>query len=242
MRDERDSRDDLNDPNDLDATESRPSRRNQRSGRRARRWPVVAALLLTLSLALLLLPRLFHLPGLGDLFGSETQDRSGPAVLKSIQDMNRHEGAAGTYQVVVDLEKDARFLPDAIRGTRTLYVATGSVSAYVDLAGLGRDAVTIDEKRTTATLRLPHARLAEPSLNPERSYAVSKQRGLLDRLGDLFSDNPANEHAVHTLAAQHIGEAARESDITTRAERNTTSMLQGLLHALGFEQVTVTYT
>ncbi|WUT33108.1 DUF4230 domain-containing protein [Streptomyces sp. NBC_00691] len=194
-----------------------------------------------MTLILVLLGRLFQLPGLSDLFGTETKDRSGPAVLKSIQDMNRHEGALGTYQVVVDLEKDARFLPDAIRGTRTLYVAGGSVSAYVDFAGLGPGAVTVDEDRTTATLRLPHARLGEPALDPERSYAVSKQRGLLDRLGDLFSDNPASERAVQSLAARHIGEAARESDLTTRAERNTTGMLQGLLHALGFDRVSVVF-
>ncbi|MFG3345789.1 DUF4230 domain-containing protein [Streptomyces sp. NPDC048018] len=184
--------------------------------------------------------QVLRLPGL-DVFGTEVKDRSGPAVLKSVQDMNRYEGAAGTYQVVVDLEQDARFLPDAIRGTRTLYVATGSVTAYVELGGVKKDAVTVDAKRTTATLRLPHARLASPALDPERSYAVSKQRGLLDRLGDLFSDNPASERAVNVLAARHIGEAARESDLTSRAERNTTAMLQGLLRALGFEQVTVTY-
>ncbi|MCT4351831.1 DUF4230 domain-containing protein [Streptomyces sp. Je 1-79] len=226
-----------------DDTETRPSRETSPRGRErgARRWPAVAAVLLALALTVVLLGRFVQLPGLGDLFASETRDRSGPAVLKSIQDMNRHEGALGTYQVVVDLEKDARFLPDAIRGTRTLYVANGSVSSYVDLSRLGADAVTVDEERTTATLRLPHAQLGDPALDPERSYAVSKQRGLLDRLGDLFSDNPASESAVHRLAAQHIGEAARESDLTIRAERNTTAMLQGLLRALGFEQVTVTY-
>ncbi|MFE8935951.1 DUF4230 domain-containing protein [Streptomyces sp. NPDC000963] len=223
-----------------DDTENRPSRERRRTGRSVRGWPLAAALL-TLILVLVLLGRFFHPPGLGDLFGTETKDRSGPAVLKSIQDMNRHEGAAGAYQVVVDLEKDARFLPDAIRGTRTLYVAGGSVSAYVDFSGLGENAVTVDEKRTTATLRLPHARLAQPFLDPERSYTVSKQRGLLDRLGDLFSDNPASEQAVNVLAAERIGDAAKESDLTTRAERNTTAMLQGLLRALGFERVTVTY-
>ncbi|MFE5515229.1 DUF4230 domain-containing protein [Streptomyces sp. NPDC056529] len=221
-------------------TESRPSREPRRSGRAGRGWPLAAALL-ALVLVLVLVGRFFQPPGLGDLFGSETKDRTGPAVLKSIQDMNRHEGAVGTYQVVVDLEKDARFLPDAIRGTRTLYVASGSVGAHVDFSGLAKDAVTVDEKRTTATLRLPHARLDRPYLDPERSYTVSKQRGLLDRLGDLFSDNPAGEQAVNVLAAQRIGEAAEESDLTTRSERNTTAMLQGLLRALGFEKVTVTY-
>ncbi|MEW1905108.1 MULTISPECIES: DUF4230 domain-containing protein [unclassified Streptomyces] len=221
-------------------TESRPSREPRRSGRAGRGWPLAAALL-ALVLVLVLVGRFFQPPGLGDLFGSETKDRTGPAVLKSIQDMNRHEGAVGTYQVVVDLEKDARFLPDAIRGTRTLYVASGSVGAHVDFSSLAKDAVTVDEERTTATLRLPHARLDRPYLDPERSYTVSKQRGLLDRLGDLFSDNPAGEQAVNVLAAQRIGEAAKESDLTTRSERNTTAMLQGLLRALGFKKVTVTY-
>ncbi|MFF2568917.1 DUF4230 domain-containing protein [Streptomyces sp. NPDC058084] len=214
-----------------------PERRPERSGRR---WPLGAVVLLVLAVALMVVGQFLRLPGL-DVFGTDAKDRSGPAVLKSVQDMNRYEGAAGTYQVVVDLEQDARFLPDAIRGTRTLYVATGSVTAYVELGGVRKDAVTVDANRTTATLRLPHARLASPALDPERSYAVSKQRGLLDRLGDLFSDNPASERAVNVLAARHIGDAARESDLTSRAERNTTAMLQGLLRALGFKQVTVTY-
>ncbi|MGW0119697.1 DUF4230 domain-containing protein [Streptomyces sp. NPDC003327] len=188
----------------------------------------------------MLIGQFLRVPGL-DLFGTRVKDRSGPAVLKSVQDLSRYEGAAGTYQVVVDLEHDARFLPDAIRGTRTLYVASGSVVAYVDLGRLGGDAVTVDEDRTEATLRLPHARLAAPALDPERSYAVSKQRGLLDRLGDLFSDNPASEQAVNVLATRRIGEAAKESGLTDRAERNTTEMLERLLRGLGFERVTVTY-
>ncbi|MFJ9428339.1 DUF4230 domain-containing protein [Streptomyces sp. NPDC101490] len=211
--------------------------RRERGGRR---WPLAAVALLVLAVVLMTVGQLLRLPGL-DVFGTEVKDRSGPAVLKSVQDMKRYEGASGTYQVVVDLEHDAKFLPAAIRGTRTLYVATGSVGAYVELGGVGEDAVTVDTRRTTATLRLPHARLAAPALDPGRSYAVSKQRGLLDRLGDFFSDNPASEQAVNVLAARHIGEAAEGSDLTSRAERNTTAMLQGLLRALGFERVTVTY-
>ncbi len=197
--------------------------------------------LLVLLLLVVLAGRFSLLPGLDDVFGEETKDRSGPALLKSIQDMNRYEGAAGNFQIVVDLEKDAKFLPDAVRGTRTLYVGAGTVSSYVDLGRIGDKSVTVNDDRTEATLRLPHARLGAPALDPDRSYAVSKQRGLLDRLGDLFSDNPADERAVHRLAAQKIGEAAKDSELTVRAEKNTTAMLQGLLRSLGFRQVTVTY-
>ncbi|MEU1455833.1 DUF4230 domain-containing protein [Streptomyces avermitilis] len=185
--------------------------------------------------------RLSVLPGLRDLFGEDTHDRSGPTLLKSIQDMSRYDAASGNFQVVVDLEKDAKLLPDAIRGTRTLYVGAGTVDAYVNLGGLGKNDVKVNGDRTSATIRLPHAVLGKPALDADRSYAVSKQRGLLDRLGDLFSDNPNSERAVQKLAVKHIGEAAKDSELASRAEENTTSMLDGLLRSLGFKEVHVTY-
>jgi hypothetical protein len=185
--------------------------------------------------------RLSVLPGLKDLFGTETHDRSGPALLQSIQDMSRYDAASGNFQVVVDLEKDTKYLPDAIRGSRTLYIGAGTVDAYVDLGKVGKDDVTVNDDRTSATLHLPHAALGKPALDPDRSYAVSKQRGLLDRLGDLFSDNPNSEQAVQKVAVKHIGEAAEDSGLTKRAETNTTDMLDGLLRSLGFKEVRVSY-
>lgn len=213
----------------------------KRPDRRMPGWAkVVTALVLVLVVFFAGL-RLSVLPGLKDLFGSETHDRSGPALLKSIQDISRYDAASGNFQVVVDLEKDAKLLPDAIRGTRTLYVGAGSVDAYVDLGKVGENDVRVDEDRTSATLRLPHAQLGKPALDPDRSYAVSKQRGLFDRLGDLFSDNPNGEQAVQKLAVRHIGDAAKESELTARAESNTTGMIEGLLRSLGFKDVRVTY-
>ncbi|MFI9173881.1 DUF4230 domain-containing protein [Streptomyces lincolnensis] len=185
--------------------------------------------------------RLSVLPGLKDLFGTETHDRSGPALLQSIQDISRYDAASGNFQVVVDLEKDTKYLPDAIRGSRTLYIGAGSVDAYVDLGKVGKNDVTVNDDRTSATLLLPHARLGKAALDVDRSYAVSKQRGLLDRLTDLFSDNPNGEQAVQKLAVRHIGAAAKESELTKRAEVNTTNMLEGLLRSLGFKEVNVRY-
>ncbi|MEU0895931.1 DUF4230 domain-containing protein [Streptomyces massasporeus] len=213
----------------------------KRLPRRMPGWAkVVAALVLVLVVFFAGL-RLSVLPGLKDLFGTETHDRSGPALLKSIQDISRYDAASGNFQVVVDLEKDAKLLPDAIRGTRTLYVGAGTVDAYVDLGKVGENDVKVNGDRTSATLRLPHAQLGRPALDPDRSYAVSKQRGLFDRLGDLFSDNPNGEQAVQKLAVRHIGDAAKESELTARAESNTTGMLEGLLRSLGFKEVRVSY-
>nr|WP_145487398.1 MULTISPECIES: DUF4230 domain-containing protein [Streptomyces] len=213
----------------------------KRPPRRMPGWAkVVAAFALVLALLFAGI-RLAVLPGVKDLLGTRTHNRSGPALLKSIHDMSRYDAASGDFQVVVDLEKDAKYLPDALHGTRTLYVGAGTVEAYVDLGKVGDKDVTVNKDRTSATLRLPHARLGEPALDADHSYAVSKQRGLLDRLGDFFSDNPDSEHAVQKLAVSHIGEAAKGSGLTARAETNTTDMLEGLLHSLGFKDVHVSY-
>lgn len=213
----------------------------KRFNRRMPGWAKAVSALVVVMVVFFAGIRLSVLPGLKDLFGTETEDRSGPALLQSIQDMSRYDAASGNFQIVVDLEKDAKFLPDAIRGSRTLYVGAGTVDAYVDLGKVGEDDITVDDDRTSATLRLPHAALGKPALDPDRSYAVSKQRGLLDRLGDLFSDNPNSEQAVQQLAVRHIGDAAKKSGLTARAETNTTDMLEGLLHSLGFKEVKVTY-
>ncbi|MEU9052056.1 DUF4230 domain-containing protein [Streptomyces sp. NPDC048384] len=213
----------------------------KRINKRMPGWAKVVSALVLVLVVFFAGIRFSVLPGLKDLFGTETNDRSGPALLQSIQDMSRYDAASGNFQIVVDLEKDAKLLPDAIRGSRTLYVGAGTVDAYVDLGKVGEDDVTVNDDRTSATLRLPHAALGKPSLDPDRSYAVSKQRGLLDRLGDLFSDNPNSEQAVQKLAVKHIGDAAKDSELTARAETNTTGMLEGLLHSLGFKEVKVTY-
>ncbi|MEU5445992.1 DUF4230 domain-containing protein [Streptomyces griseofuscus] len=213
----------------------------RRPPRRMPGWAKAVAALVVVLAVLFAGIRLAVLPGVKDLLGTETHDRSGPALLKSIDDMSRYDAASGNFQVVVDLEKDAKYLPDALRGTRTLYVGAGTVEAYVDLGRVGEKDVTVNKDRTSATLRLPHARLGRPALDADHSYAVSKQRGLLDRLGDLFSDNPDSEHAVQKLAVSRIGEAAKGSGLTARAESNTTDMLEGLLHSLGFKDVHVTY-
>ncbi|WP_377272190.1 DUF4230 domain-containing protein [Peterkaempfera sp. SMS 1(5)a] len=206
--------------------------------------PWYVALPVTLAVivaAFLAAAKLDWLPGLPDLFGTETKDRSGPAVLKSIQDMSRYQAATGNFQVVVDLEKDAKFLPEAVRGSRTLYVGAGSVAAYVDLGKVAKNGVIVSEDRRSAVLTLPHAQLAEAALDPKRSYVFTKERGILDRFGDFFGSNPGDDHQLNVLAAQKIQAAAKDSDLDTRAEQNTRSMLQGLLRSLGFTSVEVRF-
>jgi hypothetical protein len=204
-------------------------------------WARTVVAVAALLVLLLVLGRVHLLPGLPNPFAETTRDRSGPVLLKSIQDMNRYEGASGNFEVVVDLQKDAKYLPDIVHGTRTLYVGAGSVNAYVDLGSVGSGAVSVSHDRTSATIRLPHAALDRPSLDPRHSYVVSQQRGFFDRVGDFFGSDTGNVQRLDILASQKIQDAARQTELTARAEANTRSMLERMLTSLGFSQVDVTF-
>ncbi|MFG1811387.1 DUF4230 domain-containing protein [Streptomyces sp. NPDC049040] len=204
-------------------------------------WARVAIGLVGLVVLALVFGRLHLLPGLPNPFAERTNDRSGPVLLKSIQDMSRYEGASGNFEVVVDLQKDAKYLPDVVHGERTLYVGAGSVDAYVDLGSVGADAVKVTDDRKTATIRLPHAALERTSLDPKNSYIVSQQRGFFDRVGDFFGSDTGNAQKLSILAAQKIQDAAKQTELTARAETNTRTMLQGMLTSLGFTTVTISF-
>lgn len=181
------------------------------------------------------------LPSLHNPVTTETVDRTGPAVLKAVEDLSRYQAATGHFQVIVDLEEDARFMPDFIRGERTLFVAAGTVDASVDFAGIGAGAVTVSPDGEAVTVVLPHARLSDARIDTEASRVVSRQRGLLDRLGGVFSDSPTGERQLYLLAEQKLEAAAREAGVLARAEENTEAMLTSMLRSLGFERVTVTF-
>lgn len=174
-------------------------------------------------------------------FGETTKDRSAPVVLNSIQNLSRYEAATGNYQVVVDLEKDAKFLPGQLRGERTLFVGNGSVDAYVDFSHIANGALTVDKKNNTVTVKVPHAQLEKTNLDPKHSYVFARQRGLFNRFGDFFSSNPNQQQQLYVLSAQKIQDAANASGLAQRADINTKQMLTNMLKALGFKVVTVTF-
>lgn len=181
-------------------------------------------------------------PSFDNPFTEETVDRSSPVVLKSIENLRRFQAATGHYEVIVDLEKDTRYVPSAIRGERVLFVAVGDVEAGVDFTDLKDDAVRVSDNRRTVHLQLPHAEFFRARVDPERSYVYDRDRGLIDRVASIFQDSPTSEQELYVLANEKLLDAAEESpDILARAERNTRLMLVGLLEALGFTSVTIEF-
>jgi hypothetical protein len=166
-------------------------------------------------------------------FASETQDRSQPALLQSVRDLSQYHAAEGDFQVIVDLEHDVSWVPDVIAGSRTLFVARGSVSAYIDLETLSDKALTVDTEARTVEVRLPAAQLAKPNIDQENTYLYSQDRGVWDRVRSLFE--PPDQREFYVLAETKIGDAARDAGLTKRAERNTRQMLTGMFTSLGYK-------
>lgn len=194
------------------------------------------------AVAVLIVAQMVNLlPSLHNPFGSKSVDRSQPALLKAVEDLSRYQAASGNFQVIVDLEKDARYMPDFIRGERTMFVAAGTVDASIDFSQIGDGAITVSPDGKSVTIALPRARLSDARIDPESSRVVSRQRGLLDRLGGVFSDTPTGERQLYLLAEQKIEAAARSGGVRARAEANTRRMLQSMLGSLGYEKVTVTF-
>jgi hypothetical protein len=198
---------------------------------------VAAAAVLVLGL----LAVIGSLPSLNP-FASEERDRSGPVVLRSIARLSEYRAATANLQVVIDVEQDAKYLPDFLKGERTLFVAAGNVDAQVDFRGLRGDAVKVSEDRRSATLTLPAPKLTEARVDPKRSHVVSRDRGLLDRAGGIFEDSPTGDRELFVLAERKLLEAARaDPSLLRAAERNTRDTLTGLLRGLGFERITIRF-
>jgi hypothetical protein len=181
------------------------------------------------------------LPQLRNPFAETTTDRNGPALLKSITALSRYEAASGSFQVVVDLSRQTSFIPSFIEGSDTLFIGQGTEIAYVDFGQLNGKALQVSADRTAVTVDLPKAQLEPAVLNVNQSYVYAEQQGLLNRIASFFSGNPNSQQQVYILAEQKIETAARQSPLLAEAQKNTTGMLDGMLHSLGFQQVTVKF-
>jgi Protein of unknown function (DUF4230) len=216
-----------------------PPRRRWPAGRLSTRGLVALALLVV---TLLLVGRVVDLwPSLPNPFASRKVDRSQPVLLKAIVDLKVYKAASGNFQELVDLEKGLKGVPQFIKGERTLFVAAGTVDAEVDFSTIDKGAIKVSADGKTVDVTLPHARLTKARIDPDRSYVVNRQRGLLDRLGSVVSENPTSERELYQLASRRLEAAAAASGLVGRAEQNTRAMLVSMLRSLGYTEVRVTF-
>jgi Protein of unknown function (DUF4230) len=178
---------------------------------------------------------------LGNPFTTATRDLSAPPVLLELRDLATFHAAEASFEVTLDVEDDVRWVPSFLAGERVQFVALGTVDAVVDFGSLGQNSVVVDRSTSTVVITLGGARLTAPVLDHEQSHVMNRDRGLVNRIGGMFSDNPTTESQLFTLASAKIAAAAADAGLEERAQHNTTVMLTALVHSLGYETVVVQY-
>jgi hypothetical protein len=83
--------------------------------------------------------------------------------------------------------------------------------------------------------------LGEARLNLSRSYMFAEERGIFNKIGDAFNNDPNRVQEVQRRAEQVLTEAAAQSQLLQTAETNTRSMLTSMLKSLGYTSITVDF-
>lgn len=176
--------------------------------------------------------------GVANVFGyspfpASQGERTQTVLLKSIKDVSQLHSAVGTFELVIDTGDDDEGMPDIIAGRRTLFVAAGTVNAYVDLAGLAEKDLTLSPDGKSLELRLPEPKLDKPNIDYDGFKVHKDDRGVVDRIADVFEAPQQAE--LYKLAETRMAAAAEKSELRERAAENTKATLTGLFRAQGIQ-------
>lgn len=159
-----------------------------------------------------------------------------PDVISEVRELSRLEGVSYHVERVVDLKDKQQALFGLITAEDAiLLVASGDVTAGVDLGKLKPGDVTISADRRSVTLRLPAAEVFSARLDNDRTYVHTRQTDLLaTRKESLETD-------ARRAAEQTLKSAAEDAGIIKRAEESVGRTVQVLVRSLGFETVHVNF-
>jgi hypothetical protein len=180
--------------------------------------------------------QLLHSP-----FTTVTKDHSPPPVLTELRDLSDFHAAQAQFEVTLDLEKDVKYVPSAIAGERVQFLGVGTVDAVVDFGTIGAGAIQMSDDNKSVVVTLPGPYAMDPVLDHKQSHVMNRDRGLLNRLGGIFNDNPTSEASLYDAAMTKMADAAAQTDLLQRAQEHTTFVLTGMLKSMGFEKIDIVF-
>jgi hypothetical protein len=172
----------------------------------------------------------------GWLGPGSTSLRPTSSVVVAVRDLARLESAEYHIERVIDLkQKQSRFMGLVEAEDGILLVASGSVTAGVDLSKVGERDIQIDEAKSSLRIKLPAPEILSSRLDNERTYVHTRKTDLLAKRGEGLESRARQE------AEKSIVEAAKESGILSRARKNSEQTVRSLVRSLGYERVDVSF-
>jgi hypothetical protein len=192
--------------------------------RRSRRWLVllIAALAAGLTTGAAL-----ALSGVGVV----APGKAGPThaeALAAVRGLGTQQSAPQDVSTTFTVDQSSLFdLGGPVR-----YRAVGPAQATVDLGAVGASDLQVRGRR--ASVRIPAAQLDPPVVDPSRSGAVTRDRGLGSELsGDVTASD------VQSQAQQALADAAQSQGVPSAAQQLATVRVRATLRRLGFRVVDV---
>lgn len=208
---------------------------------RSRIFPAVVTGLV-LVVALIAASALSLFPKVSNPIREKEVDRTGPAVLKSLDDLADYHASTAEIQTTVDIEKDVSWVPGFFAGERYTYLAIGEIDGVVDLSAIDTRTVVISgTSEKVVTVIVPPAHLSKVTLDVERSKIIAHDRGLANRVSDFFAKNPDELDDVQKKSIPKLESAAAETEVLERAEKNTRTFLTAIVKSAGADKVIVKF-
>ena len=159
----------------------------------------------------------------------------GPAVIASIQRLQRLETVDYSMDKIVEGAKENTYLPDFLAGDRLLLVVHGQVIAGVDLGKLQPQDISIDEstKVRSVHVKMPQPEIFVATLDNAGTHVYSRATGL------LVPEDSNLESETREKAIEEVKQAALDGGILNKAKDGARATLTTLLQGLGFQQITI---
>lgn len=157
-------------------------------------------------------------------------------VVVAVRDLARLESASYHVERVMDVTSRQTRLGGLVEAEDTiLLVAAADVVAGVDLALLTAEDVVIDAQASRVVITLPPVAVLSARLDNERTYVHRRETDLLARRRETLETEARRE------AEQTMRQAAIDSGILDRAERNAARTVESLVRSLGYTEVEVRF-
>ncbi len=165
-----------------------------------------------------------------------TEVRPSASVITALRHLARLEGAQFHMERVVDVrEKQSRYLGLVEVEDALLLVASGEVTAGVDLSELSDVNVQTFAEQTEVTVHLPRARVLSSKIDNDKTYVHTRSTDLLAKQ-QIHLEAKARKTAEEGFVA-----AALDAGLLRVAEASIERTVISLLFSLGFDKVEVVF-
>ncbi|NOK57393.1 MAG: DUF4230 domain-containing protein [Chloroflexi bacterium AL-W] len=154
--------------------------------------------------------------------------------IQQIRSLNRLETQNFSVERVIEAGVEGNAFQNLLFGDRILLIASGNVSAGIDLSRLEAGDIELSEDGNTISIQLPQSEIFDASLDNDRTRVYDREQGL------LAAQNQDLETQARQAAEAEILQAACEGEIMQRAADEAVDAMEQFLRLLEFESITVT--